>query len=373
MKIALNAMFLDPGVSGGPETYLRGLAGALVAGYPDVRFVMVTTRRGSRLLRGEAWAGAIELVTLPADDGERARRFWAEQARIPYLARRRGWDLVHSIATTAPIRCGVPSVITLHDVTFFRHRTFGTLTTLGLRLSVRRAAHHADVLVTGAAAARDDICEVLGLDPARFVVVHHGHDHRVVEPEDEREVRARRRLEGRRAILCVGAKRPHKNQEVAIRALAQLDDDVVLVLAGHPEAYDVRLRAIASEACVADRVRFVDYVPDAELEALYRLAECVVFPTLSEGFGIPMVEAMERGVPVAASDIPVLCEVGGDAVLYFDPHSPAAAANAIRSALADPAIGRRGPARAACFTWESAARGTFRAYERALGEAAASR
>ena len=373
MKIALNAMFLDPGVSGGPETYLRGLAGALVAGYPDVRFVVVTTRRGARALRAEGWAGAVELVMLPADEGQRGRRFWAEQVRIPYLARERGWDLVHSVATTAPIRCGVPSVITLHDVTFFRHRTFGALTTLGLRVSVSLAAHNADVLVTGAVAARNEICQVLGLDPARFVVVHHGHDHRVIAREDEREVRSRRRLEGRRVVLCVGAKRPHKNQEVAIRALALMQEEAVLVLAGHPEAYDARLRAIASELGVADRVRFVDYVPDAELETLYRLAACVVFPTLSEGFGIPMVEAMERGAPVAASDIPVLREVGGDAALYFDPHSPAAAADAIRAALADPAIGRRGPARAAGFTWERAARGTFGAYERALGEAAASR
>lgn len=373
MKIALNAMFLEPGVSGGPETYLRGLAGALVAGYPDVRFVVVTTRRGARALRAEGWADAVELVMLPADEGQRARRFWAEQVRIPYLARQRGWDLVHSVATTAPIRCGVPSVITLHDVTFFRHRTFGALTTLGLRLSVSRAAHNADVLVTGAVAARDEICEVLALDPARFVVVHHGHDHRPVAPDDERSVRIRRGLEGTRAILCVGAKRPHKNQEVAIRALPRLDADVVLVLAGHPEAYDARLRAIAAEQGVADRVRFVDYVADAELEALYRLAACVVFPSLSEGFGIPVVEAMERGVPVAASDIAVLREVAGDAALFFDPYSPAAAAEAIRAALAEPSIGARGPARAARFTWEAAARGTFGAYERALGDAAASR
>jgi glycosyltransferase involved in cell wall biosynthesis len=373
MKVALNAMFLDPGVSGGPETYLRGLAGALTTAYPNVRFVVVTTRRGARALRRQSWTDALELMALPADEGERAGRFWAEQVRIPYLARKHGWDLVHSVATTAPIRCGIPSVITLHDVTFFRHRTFGRVTTLGLRVSVSRAAHNADVLVTGAVAARDDICKVLALDPAKFVVVHHGHDHSAVAPEDERTVRARRGLERRRAILCVGAKRPHKNQEVAIRSLTRLDNDVVLVLAGHPEAYDARLRAIAAAEGVAERVRFVDYVPDAELEALYRLAACVVFPSLSEGFGIPVIEAMARGLPVAASNIPVLREVGDDAVVFFDPRSPTAAAQAIQASMADPSIGARGPARAAGFTWEVAARGTFVAYERALVEAAASR
>jgi glycosyltransferase involved in cell wall biosynthesis len=365
-KIAFNAMFLDPGVSGGTETYLRGLAPALANRHPDVDFVVVTTRRGARALRCELWSEAVELVVLPADDGQRVRRFWAEQGRIPYLARKRGWDLVHSVATTAPIRCGVPSVITLHDVTFFRHRTFGALTTAALRVTVKRAARNADVLITGAAAARDEICRVLKLDPAKFVVVHHGHDHRTTAPADEETVRSRHQLEGRRVLLCVGAKRPHKNQEVLIRAMGLLGPDTVLVLAGHPEPYDARLRAIAVEEDVVDRVRFVDYVPDAELESLYRMASCAAFPSVSEGFGIPVVEAMQRGVPVVASDIPVLREVGGDAPRFFDPRSAAEAAEAIREALGDPSIGARGPARAARFTWDRAARGTFEAYERAF-------
>ena len=219
---------------------------------------------------------------------------------------------MHSLATTAPIRCGVPSVITLHDVTFFRHQTFGALTTIGLRVTVSQAARNADVLVTGAASARDEICRVLGLDAAKFVVVPHGHDHQTVSPASEATVRARYDLGAHRLVLCVGAKRPHKNQEVLVRAMRQLGPDTLLVLAGHPEPYDARLRALARDEGVADRVRFVDYVPGDELEALYRMASCAAFPTLSEGFGIPLVEAMQRAVPVAASDIPVLREVGGD-------------------------------------------------------------
>ena len=365
-RVALNAMFLDPGVSGGTETYVRGLAPALAERGTHLSFTIVTTRRGAAALRAEPWTAAMELVTLPADDGQRVRRLWAEQARIPYLAGRRGWDVVHSLATTAPVRCPIASVITLHDVTFFRHRTFGAVTTRGLQLVVEQAARNADVLVTGAVAARDEICRELGLDPGRFVVAHHGREHRRAVPADPVKVRARLGLAGETVVLCVAAKRPHKNQEVLVRALRMLEDDVVLVLAGHPESYDAELRALAAAEGVADRVRFVEYVPDTELEALYLLARCAAFPSLSEGFGIPVVEAMDRGVPVAASDIPVLREVAGDAAHFFDPMDPASAATAVRAALRDERAARTGPERAARYTWAAAADATIGAYERAV-------
>ena len=131
------------------------------------------------------------------------------------------------------------------------------------------------------------------------------------------------------------AKRPHKNQEVLIRALPELPE-VVLVLAGHAEPYEQDLRRLAAATGVADRVRFVGYVPDDVLEALWELCACAAIPTLGEGFGLPLVEAMDRGVAIAASDIPVLREVGGDVPHWFDPHNPSAAAHALAAAMADP-------------------------------------
>jgi glycosyltransferase involved in cell wall biosynthesis len=366
--VVLNALFLDPATSGGPETYLRGLAPALAAARPDARFTVVTTISGAAALREGGWEPRFTVRSLPCEDGQRVRRQLAEQLLLPALARRLRADVVHSLASVAPIRLpGVTHVITLHDVTLFRHRTFGAVTTFGMRQVISRAAHHADGLITGSAVARDEICAELGLDPESFTVVHHSAERPAPpEPAPEAEVRARYELDGRRVVLCVAAKRPHKNQEVLVRALPLLDQDVVLVLAGHPEAYDAELRALARELGVTDRVRFADYVPDADLEALWRLANCAAFPTLAEGFGIPMVEAMAHCVGVAASDIPVLREVGGDVPRYFDPRSPEQAANAIAAVLADPQAGAAGPARAAQFTWEAAAEGTWAAYERAL-------
>jgi glycosyltransferase involved in cell wall biosynthesis len=285
---------------------------------------------------------------------------------LPALARRIGADLIHSLASVAPIRTfGSRHVVTLHDVTFFRMRTFNAVTTFGMRQVVARAARHADALIAVTATARDEIVAELGLDPARFTVVHHGTTAvKHAAPAREEDVRARLGLRDRRLVLCVASKRPHKNQELLVRAAKLLDPEDVVVLAGHPEPYDAQLRALAVAEDVADRVVFADYVADGDLEMLWAMAACAVFPTRAEGFGMPVLEAMARGVPVAASDLPVLHEVGGTAPVFFSPESPQDAVRAIREAIARGPSG--GPERAARFTWAAAARGTWDAYDRAL-------
>jgi glycosyltransferase involved in cell wall biosynthesis len=365
--VALNALFLAPGVSGGPETYLRGLAPALAAGFPKLRLTIVTTGSGAAFLRELGFSDFAQLQALRCEEGQRARRLLAEQVLLPQAARSAGAQLIHSLASTAPRYPRLPAVITLHDVTFLRIRTFGAMTTFGMRTVIAAPARHADVLLSGSAAARDEVCERLGLDPTRFLVVPHGHGRTIAaEPVPEAELRSRYRLEAVRVVLCVAAKRPHKNQAVLVRAAAQLEADIVVVLVGQAEPYDATLRTIANELGVEDRIRFVEPVGDGELEGLWRLADCFAFPTLGEGFGIPLLEAMDHGLAVACSDLPVLHEVGGDLPVFFDPHEPDDAARAIRRALRDKARAAMGPAHAALFTWERAAQGTYSAYERAL-------
>ncbi|TML02352.1 MAG: glycosyltransferase family 4 protein, partial [Actinobacteria bacterium] len=324
MHLLLNALFLDPGVSGGPETYLRGLAPALRDARPDARISLATTRAGAAALRADGWGAWCDVRELPCDEGQRGRRQLAEQVLLPGLAIRTGGDLIHSLASVAPIRTPrVAHVVTLHDVTFFRARTFNAVTTFGMRQIVGRAARHADALITGAAAARDEIVAELGLAPARFTVVHHGVDAPApAEPAQEADVRERLGLGGRKVVLCVASKRPHKNQELLVRAAKRLPEDVAIVLAGHPEPYDAELRRLASSIGVADRIVFADYVPDPDLAVLWGIARCAAFPTRAEGFGLPVVEALARGVAVACSDLPVLREVGGTLPHFFDPDDP---------------------------------------------------
>ncbi len=366
-NVLLNALYLAPGVSGGPETYLRGLAPALADAYPDLRITVATTTSGAAALRADGWEEFATLRAFPCEDGQRVRRQWAEQVLLPRAVRAARADIVHSLASIAPVYPGTRAVLTLHDVTFLRTPTFGRVTTWGMGTLVKLVAPRADGLITATAAAREEVCAALGLDPSRFSVIPHGHElARVARPEPSGAVRARYGLEDLRVVLCVAAKRPHKNQELLIRAGLMLDSDIAIVLAGHAEPYEQQLRALACELGLQDRVRFVGYVPDADLEGLWGVASCAAFPTLGEGFGIPVIEALGHGVPVAASDLPVLREIGADLAHYFDPRDPTGAARAIRAALQDTDASRLGPAHVAQYTWEAAARATYEVYERVL-------
>ncbi|MDQ6732144.1 MAG: glycosyltransferase family 4 protein [Actinomycetota bacterium] len=367
--VTLNALFFEPDRSGGTETYLRGLVPALAQEFPKLGLTLVTTRLGAARLVSDGWRELCEIVQMPADEGQRLQRLGVEQAGLPLVGRRRRTDLVHSLASVAPVRPGLPSVITVHDMTFFHYRTFNAVTTFGMRQIVSRAARRADALLTGSDVARADICATLGIDPSRVLVVPHGPGQDTpVTPVSAADLAGRLRLPQRsRLLLCLAALRPHKNQAALVRALPRLPDDTVLVLAGHRESYAHEVQALATELGVADRLRIPGYVEAPLLEAMWRAAACAVFPTRAEGFGLPVVEAMRRGVPVACSDIAILREVGGDVPRYFDPDDPAGIAQAIDGLLTAPADPGHGLARAQGFSWAAAAHGTYEGYERALG------
>jgi len=370
-SVALNALFLAPGESGGPETYLRGLVPALAGEYPGIDLHLFTTRAGARALDAEGWGEIVRLHPLPADEYRRVRRQLSEQFILPLAARRCGATVLHNLASTGPaFTPGLATVLTLHDVTFMQMTTFGRATTWGMARVVRLAARDADALIAVSEAARDEICAELRLAPEDFLVVRHGAlAGKGPPPEDEAEVRTALGLDGRRLVLCVGALRPHKNQGLLVRAAPLLPEDVKVVLAGHQEPYADELRALTRELGCEDRVELAGYLPGNRLERLWLMAGCAAFPTRAEGFGLPLLEAMARGVPVACSDLPVLREVGGDVPSYFQPDDPRSAADSISACLTDPGRGSRGAERAASFSWPEAARRTMEAYERAVAHA----
>jgi glycosyltransferase involved in cell wall biosynthesis len=168
----------------------------------------------------------------------------------------------------------------------------------------------------------------------------------------------------------VSARRPHKNLLRLIEAVALLPDDVALVLPGYPGPHDDPLRDHARQIGIEHRVHLAGWIDDAQLEGLYRASACLAFPSLAEGFGLPVLEAMARDLPVACSGVSAMPEVAGDAALLFDPLSVEAIAGAIGHLLADPALRarliERGRERAALFSWERTARETVATYERTL-------
>jgi glycosyltransferase involved in cell wall biosynthesis len=374
-RIGLNVLFLVPGETGGMETYVRRLIPALATVRPDLELVAFVGSEAHERLGPEAFGPTVRLVEVGASTANRMRRVAAEQLVLPRLVRREAVDLLHSLGTTAPARPGVASVATIHDVIYATHPEAHTVAMrLGLRLLVPLAARSVERIVTPSHAAAREVAARLGVSPDRIDVVHSAGGLPPGPATPEEEVRRRYDLGAGPLVLSVSARRPHKNLLRLLEAFKRVDTALspLLVLPGYSTPFEGELAARVERLGLRDRVRTLGWVPDADLEGLYAAAACFVFPSLAEGFGQPVLEAMERGLPVACSNASSLPEVGGDAVLYFDPLDVEQISDAIRALLVDRERAARlataARARAQEFSWERTAGETVEVYLRAFAE-----
>jgi glycosyltransferase involved in cell wall biosynthesis len=369
VHVGVNLIFLVPGETGGMEVAARELIPALLAAAPGVRFTAFVNREARAL------GGPLATVTVPVNARKRVEWVAGEQALLPHLAARAGVDLVHSLGSTAPGWGRFRRVVTVHDLIYARYpEAHGGLRALGMRALVPLAVRRSDRVIADSESTRRDLVELLRVSPQRIDVVPLGLGTELRDqPLAAAQVRARFGLGDRRIVLSLSAKRPHKNLTALIGALARIRAEArpLLVLPGYPTWYESQLRECARNAGVDADVRFLGWLSGAELEGLWAITDAFAFPSLYEGFGLPVLEAMARGVPVACSRAASLPEVVGAAALLFDPHDEAAIAGALERLLCDPAQAERlrvaGRARAARFTWERTARLTLESYARALG------
>jgi glycosyltransferase involved in cell wall biosynthesis len=368
VHVGLNLVYVVPGHTGGMEVYARELIPALLdAAGDEFEFTAFVSREAAAT--NGPWS-EIPSVSVPVHSANRAAWVYGEQALLPRLAAQRRVDLVHSLATTAPGWGPFRRVTTIHDL---HYRTvpeahFG-VRSLGMRVLVPLAARRSHRVIAISQATRDDVVAMLRVPPGRIDVIHQGLGRR-----PGTEARPPRGFDAgdRPLLLTAAAKRPHKNLAALLDALPLLPPDQrpVLVLPGYPTPYEAELRQRAAALGVEPDVRFLGWVDDAEMEWLYAAATAFVFPSLYEGFGLPVLEAMARGVPVACANRPPLTEVAADAALTVDARSPRAIADAVARLLGDSALRDRlraaGTARAAAFTWLATAERTLASYRRAL-------
>jgi glycosyltransferase involved in cell wall biosynthesis len=374
LAVGLNALHLVPGETGGSELYARRLIGALRTVESAPRLVVFAPNEAVTSLATEPWAESVEIIHVPVRARRRVRRVLAEQTILRRAIAASGIDLLHNLFTTAPALPGVPQVTTILDVIYKRFpETHPGLLTYGMRVLVPLAARRSRRVLTLSQAAKNDIVRFLGVPADKVDVTPLGPGLPVVgSAVAPGELRKRFDLGSAPLVLTVSAKRPHKNLERLFEAFAKVSVSrgPVLVVPGYSTAFEDELRAVANDLGLATRVRFTGWVDDATLDGLYRAADCFVFPSLDEGFGLPVLEAMLRGVPVACSRIGVLEEVAGEAALYFDPTDVADIAKAIEAVLVDGDLSERlrkgGPERARMFSWGATAAETLASYERAL-------
>ena len=355
------------------EIYARELIPELVAAAPEARFTAFVNREAAAAGDGP-WGSLIPMITVPVRARNRFEWVRGEQQLLPPLARRERVELVHSLANTAPAWGAFRRVVTVHDLIYeIVPEARSGLRARGMRLLLPLAARRSDRVIVDATATRDDLHNRVGVANTKIDIVPLGiGSPQRVAPLTELEVRRWLQAGDRPIVLSASAKQPHKNLPRLLGALAAIParDRPLLVLPGYHTPHEDELRRRAEQLAVGDDVRLLGWVSPQELEGLYAAATCFVFPSLYEGFGLPVLEAMARGIPVACSGRGALLEVAGEAALLFDPESESAIAAAIERLLTDRAEADRlrtaGLARAEQFSWAATAAATIASYKRAL-------
>jgi glycosyltransferase involved in cell wall biosynthesis len=352
-RIGVNALYLIPGEVGGTEIYLRRLMAALGSiDRENEYFVFTNLETGADLIPRQSnfhWKPqAVHARFRPA------RILW-EQTVLPVEAARYRLDVFLNPGFTAPILAACASVTVFHDLQHKRHPEYFRWFDLPFwKLLLWASAHRSRRLIAVSEATRQDLVRIYHLSPSRIRVVLHG-----VEPE----IFALDRTSTEPFVLCVSTLHPHKNLERLIRAYASRKRDWRLIIAGMRGFSAGTLDALIAELGVRDSVEMTGWIPREDLLQLYARARAFIYPSTFEGFGMPVLEAMAAGIPVACSDIPPLGEVAGDAALFFDPLNEQAISGAFERIVADAELRAKlekaGPERARAFTWERAARETL--------------
>ena len=359
--------------------YVDGLIGALAGTEVDLAVACqrADDERYARL------APSAKIVAGPVGLGHRSERHAWEQTGLPVVAEQLGADVIHMPNYSMPLRPGRPTVVTIHDISFFTDPDrYTQLNAVSLKSATRTSARQAARLIVPSNATRDELVRVLDIDPAKIDVAYHGVDHRLFHRPDEIQVSrvtARLGLHGRPYVAFLGSLTPRKNAPALVSgwgaAVADMAEPPALVLAGGGGWSQELDEAVAG---VPSHLRLVrpGYLPFADLPGFLGGAIVVAAPSRGEGFGLPVLEAMACGAPVLTTYRTSLPEVGGDAVAYTEPDADSIAF-ALRALLDDPvrraALSEAGYARAEDFTWAASAAAHVASYKRAAEQAQAAR
>ncbi len=357
LRIGVNALYLIPGGVGGTEIYLRCLLAAMAEIDPVNRYLVFTNRetgpdlvpKGANFL---ALPQPVRAVSRPA------RISW-EQSGLPLAALRRGLDVLFNPGFTAPLFCACPQVTVFHDLQHVRHPEYFRWFDLPFwRFFLFWSAHVSRLVLADSDATAADLFRFYRLPESKVRVVPLGVDPVFFD------LARRRRPEP--FLLAVSTLHPHKNLDGLLRAFARFRRDhpeFRLVITGMHGFFSRALHELAGSLGLAGAVDFPGWIPRQDLYDLYARARAFVYPSLFEGFGLPVLEALAAGIPTACTSIDPVSAIAGSAALKFDPRDADSILEAIGRITLDEALRRRlsadGPIRASEFSWKATAKATL--------------
>lgn len=382
MRIGLNALGLNPGQIGGVEVYLRNLVENLGRIDENNEYLLFVSRHNRTAFGPDLPPNVRRVVIDPPAPAAATIRVLRYLGWLPSpLARtleESGVDVIHfPDSVVNPLGLALPCVLTSHDIQheYLPHH-FPLKARVLRKLTYRLSARKARRIITASEFTRKTLVEKLRLPADKITALHWGVDAAFRPDVDPAAVQQLRRKYGLPSVFAFYPANSwlHKNHVRLVEALHLLRkkyrSDCKLVLCGQPrEGHNALLAAIEAHQLQAD-VLHLGYVPAEDLPALYRAASLLVYPSLFEGFGIPLVEAMSCGCPIICSNVTSLPEVVGDAALLVNPYDVEKLADAIGRVLRDRDLRAdlvaKGLARAAHFSWERAARQTIEVYRQAV-------
>ena len=322
-RLLVDLLFMSGG-KGGMETYVRELYAEIKTFLPDIELIGVASQGFVESHSTEWFPG--EIVTLRTSVSSRAQLAFAEAFLLTRVARAHNVDLIHSPANFGSWSKQIPSLLTLHDVlSFSRPELVPGIHGRVVRALIRKSARSSEHILTVSEASAREIEKFVGVQPNRITVV----------PLSAPVSQLRPLPRSSNLLLSVGNNLPHKNFSTLLASMSLIPEEErpqLRIVGGNADP----LAREIEDLKLTDWVRHLGWVTDSELDELYAKATAVVLPTQFEGFGLPVLEAMNRGCPVLCSDIPVLREVAGNAAVYFEVNNADALSRAIQDILNSP-------------------------------------
>lgn len=376
MNIAYDAKRITHNVTG-LGNYSRFVVSALAEYYPENNYLLLSPSSGSpKLYERLLDYRCIELETPTSTVGKGLPNLWRNWGMRSRLKQHK-IDLYHGLSNEIPIGLyrhrDIPTILTIHDLAFVRHPEFYKPIDRWLyQRKYKASSRNADHIIAISQSTKKDIIELFDIPEERISVIYQGCATRYSDISIESEIQARGayKLEGR-YMLFVGSIEERKNLKVAVQALSLLaDKEIQLIAVGKRTPYSDLVLTEARKLGVSERVRLLHGVPDDLLAGLYRGAELFVYPSRFEGFGIPLIEALQAGVPVIGATGSCLEEAAGPDSLYTDPDNPEMLASMMTELLEDEELREelvsRGQLYIQRFHPRSIARNIRRVYEQVL-------
>ena len=364
MKIGINALFWRPDSMGGTQTYFLNLVKALLKICPEHEFCVFLNADGAD--KFQLASPRLKIIRCFIPGKLRSFRLIWQYLALPYYAKREKLDVLHSLGYLSPVMLNIPCVVTVLDmIHYVRPREIEFFKQLLWRALFPLSIRTVDRIITSSRSVGQEVCAYFPRTASKVIPIH-----LAVDRELFRLPSCRKDAGDTPFVLAVASIQPHKNLDGLIKAFAKVRQhlpDTRLVLVGLKTSIHEKLLKLSEGLFIADAIEFTGRISDQALVKLYQDATVMVFPSLYEGFGLPILEAMACGCPVIASDCAVFCEVSGDASLLVNSDDSDELADAIVKVINNEAIRssliERGLQRVKAYTWEKTAEKTASVYQ----------